>query len=168
MRDTTMDQPPEEWGHPVATEQSAPLSALDRLAIAQLNARYFHALDGLLGADSNAEWANTFTADGTFVLRDADGNTVAQATGTSALVEIYATFPDVAKTRHWPNNFLTEPEAGGARSSCYIIAMDIAQIPARIARTGVYADHLVQIGAEWRFQRRTLALDANSRPPSLS
>jgi hypothetical protein len=145
--------------------EAAPLSARDLAAIEQLNARYFHALDGLLEADSNVQWADTFTADGTFVLRDAEGNTIGQATGASALVEIYATFPDVATTRHWINNLLIEPEAGDAKASCYIIAMDIGAVPSRIARTGIYKDHLVRVGAEWRFQRRELALDANSRPP---
>jgi hypothetical protein len=163
-----MDQPSTERYGSAASQQTTPLSAGDKLAIEQLNARYFHALDGLLGADSNVQWAYTFTADGTFVLRDADGNVIGQATGTSALVEIYATFPDAATTRHWINNLLIEPEATGARSSCYIIAMDIAGIPSSIARTGIYTDHLVRVGAKWRFQHRTLTLDPNSRPPASS
>src|SRR6516225_2054965 len=106
VRDTALDQPSTKRHGPAAAQLSARLSAGDRLAIEQLNARYFHALDGLLGADANVQWASTFTADGTFVLRDADGNTIGQATGTSALVEIHATFPDVTTTRHWINNLL--------------------------------------------------------------
>jgi len=148
------------------TQEGAPLLADDMLAIEQLNARYYQALDGLLGADSDVKWANTFTADGTFLTLEADGSIVYDATGTKALVEVYSTFPDVATTRHWTNNLLIEPEDSGARASSYIIAMDIADSPSSIVRTGIYTDHLVRVGHEWRFQRRTLTLDPNSPSPS--
>jgi hypothetical protein len=148
------------------TQEGAPLLAEDMLAIEQLNARYYHALDGLLGADSDVKWANTFTANGMFLTLDADGSVIYDATGTRALVEVYSTFPDVATTRHWTNNLLIEPDDSGARASSYIIAMDIAHSPSSIVRTGLYTDYLVRVGHEWRFQRRTLTLDPNSPSPS--
>jgi hypothetical protein len=74
----------------------APLSTEDMLAIKQLNARYYHALDGLLGVDLDVKWSNTFTANGTFLTLDADGSVIYDAAGTRALVEVYSTFPE------WP------------------------------------------------------------------
>jgi hypothetical protein len=147
------------------TQEGAPLLAEDMLAIEQLNARYYHALDGLLGADSDVKWANTFTANGTFLTLDADGSVIYDVTGTRALVEVYSTFPDVATTQHWTNNLLIEPDDSGARASSYIMAIDIANSPSSIVRTGLYTDHLVRVGHEWRFQSRTLTLDPNSPSP---
>jgi hypothetical protein len=132
------------------------------LAIQQLNARYFYAIDGLLGPDSAAMWAATFTADGTFLLLNATGDVVLQATGTEELISIYEDFPDIATTRHWINNLLLEATAAGATGGCYIIAMDIQNSPASIARTGLYTDQLVKVNGQWRFQSRTLTLDASS------
>jgi hypothetical protein len=138
------------------------LGAPEVSAIQQLNARYFYAIDGLLGPDSAALWAATFTADGTFVLLNASGEVVLQATGTAELISIYAEFPDIATTRHWINNLLLEASATGATGGCYIIAMDIQSAPASITRTGLYDDQLVKVNGQWRFQSRTLTLDASS------
>jgi SnoaL-like protein len=138
------------------------LGAPEVSAIQQLNARYFYAIDGLLGPDSAAMWADTFTADGTFLLLNATGEVVLQATGTAELISIYAEFPDIATTRHWINNLLLEASATGATGGCYIIAMDIQSSPASITRTGLYDDQLVKVNGQWRFQSRTLTLDASS------
>jgi hypothetical protein len=138
------------------------LGAPEVSAIQQLNARYFYAIDGLLGPDSAAMWAATFTDDGTFVLLNATGEVVLQATGTAELISIYAEFPDIATTRHWINNLLLEASATGATGGCYIIAMDIQSSPASITRTGLYDDQLVKVNGQWRFQSRTLTLDASS------
>jgi hypothetical protein len=142
------------------------LTSRDGFAIEQLNSRYFHALDGLRGAASDQAWAECFTPDGRFRLLDAHGTTIAEAKGTKALVELYASFSGVATTRHWVNNLLMEKAGNGARTTCYIIAMDIGRVPSTIARTGLYTDDLTEIASGWRYTNRTLALDPNSPPPS--
>ena len=78
----------------------AAVGSQELLAIQQLNARYFYAIDGLLGADSAALWAATFTADGTFLLLSATGEVILQAAGTAELISVYEDFPDIATTRH--------------------------------------------------------------------
>ena len=145
-----------------AEGSEAAVGSQELLAIQQLNARYFYAIDGLLGPDSAAMWAATFTADGTFLLLSATGEVILQATGTEELISIYEDFPDIATTRHWINNLLLEATATGATGGCYIIAMDIQSSPASIARTGLYDDQLVKVNGQWRFQSRTLTLDASS------
>jgi len=144
----------------------AALSTADRLAIDQLNATYFHAIDGLLGADSDARWAGTFTPDGTFTLVDATGALVAEAAGTDALVEAWSTFPAVATTRHWSDNHLVSRDGHGVSASCYIVALEVGVSPATISRTGVYTDQLVEVGGRWLYQHRTLTLDPNSPRPT--
>ena len=145
-----------------AEGSGALLGSQDLLAIQQLNARYFYAIDGLLGPDSAAMWAATFTADGTFLLLSATGEVILQASGTAELISTYEDFPDIATTRHWINNLLLEASATGAIGGCYIIAMDIQSSPASITRTGLYDDQLVKVNGQWRFQSRTLTLDAGS------
>jgi hypothetical protein len=140
------------------------LSTRDMLTIQQLNVRYFYALDGLFGEDSANIWADTFTADGTFSLRSADGSVITQATGTSELISTYAGFPDVATTRHWITNLMITAGGSTVKGGCYILAMDIGSMPASIERTGLYSDQLVKVRRSWKFQSRTLLLDASSSP----
>lgn len=144
----------------------AALSTADRIAIDQLNATYFHAIDGLLGADSDARWADTFTPDGTFTLLDATGALVAEAAGTDALVTAWSTFPAVATTRHWSDNYLVGHDGTGVSGRCYIVALEVGASPATIIRTGVYTDQLVEVAGSWLYQHRRLTLDPNSPRPT--
>jgi hypothetical protein len=152
-------------GHPPMTGPAMPPSG-DGFAIEQLNALYFHALDGLRGPASDRVWAACFTPKGQFRLVDAEGTSILEANGLDELVKLYPKFPDVATTRHWVNNVLIERAGRGVRMSCYIIAMDIGHLPGKIARTGVYTDELTRTVAGWRFRTRTLTLDRNSPAPS--
>ncbi|ELR98754.1 nuclear transport factor 2 family protein [Gloeocapsa sp. PCC 73106] len=146
-------------------QAQTPLSADDRLDIQELNARYFYAIDGLdilIPGDPAQNWANTFTSDGSFSIVQANGDPVLQIQGTKALIETFASFPDIATTRHWINDLLIEQTATGVTSGCYIIAMNIKNNPATIVRTGIYQDQLVKVSNQWKFQSRKLILDPNS------
>jgi len=148
-----------------AKAPTSPLSAADQLAIQELNAHYFYSIDGLnaLVPGNPAEnWAKTFTANGVFSIVRANGSTVAEVRGTKALIDLYETFPDVATTRHWINDLVIERQGGEIRSGCYIIAMNIADNPATIVRSGLYQDRLVKVGKQWKFQSRKLILDPSS------
>lgn len=141
------------------------LSTADILAIQELNARHFYALDGLdslISGDPGTYWAKTFTANGTFSIAKQNGEVLLKASGFDELIRAYKTFPDIATTRHWINDLIIETDSGGVKSGCYIIAMNIKNNPATIIRTGIYKDRLVKVRQNWRFQSRTLILDPNS------
>jgi hypothetical protein len=138
-----------------------PLRSSDIVDIQQLNSFYFFAIDALVEGDPAASWAATFTTTGTFSIVQ-NGQVLFQATGTQELISTYGTFPNVQTTRHWSNNLLIESSRGGAKSSCYVIAMDIGTLPATIIRSGIYRDELVKIRGNWKYQNRTLILDPNS------
>lgn len=139
-----------------------PLVPNDLFSIDQLNARYFHSLDGLLDGDNAKIWVSTFTEDGIFSILDANGKALIQGRGTEELIEVYHTFTDILTTRHWSDQFLIEPDERGAKSSCYIVAMSISSFPSSIVRSGIYKDYLVRVNQSWRFQNRQLILDPNS------
>lgn len=142
---------------------SADVSSADRLDIAELYSRHFYSLDGLtamFGGQANRNWAETFTADGEFTMARANGDILATARGTDDLVKVYAKFHH--PTRHWMNHLLIVPGESGVRGGCYILALDIKDLPYQIIRTGLYDDQLVQIDGEWKFKSRKLTLDPNS------
>jgi hypothetical protein len=142
---------------------SAELSSADRLEIAELYSRHFYSLDGLtamFGGQADRNWADTFTADGEFAMVRANGDTLATTRGTAELVKQYATFHH--PTRHWMNHLLIRADESGIRGGCYILALDIQDMPYRIYRTGLYEDQLVQVDAAWKFQSRRLILDPGS------
>jgi hypothetical protein len=147
------------------SKRATTLSTTDILAIQDLSTHYFYAIDGLdnlIPGDPAANWANTFTRNGTFAIVDSNGQVLIKATGFDDLIRTYKTFPDVQTTRHWINDLVIEPDVGGAKSGCYIIAMNIKNNPATIIRTGIYQDRLVKVGKNWKFKSRTLILDPNS------
>ncbi len=140
------------------------LTPADQVAIDDLNALHFYALDGLdelISGDPGTYWANTFTPNGTFSIVK-NNSVLFKATGFAQLVAAYKTFPDVETTRHWINDLVVKPEIGGAKAGCYIIAVDIKNNPATIIRSGIYKDRLVKVGSNWKFLSRTLMLDPNS------
>jgi hypothetical protein len=141
----------------------APLmSSHDVVLIQQLNARYAHALDGLV-PDAGQAWAETFTEDGRVSVVAADGQTKAEATGRAKIALLWHSFPDVAVTRHWFNNLAVEVDGTSARTRAYIVAMLVNASPAVIVRTGLYQDRLSKIAGAWLFDERVLTLDPTNQ-----
>lgn len=126
------------------------LTSQDHDEIRQLYARYAHTID-----TGDAEgWADTFTADGVF------GN----ARGREALVEfvhtVYQQNQELGRqSRHWNNQILIEPSAGGAVGSCYLVLYNTGVTPPVVRLTGVYRDVLVRTPNGWRFKERVVERD---------
>ena len=143
----------------------AQLSSEDRLEIIELNSRHFYALDGLhriLRGDPAEHFANTFTQDGLFEIRNSDDSIRFSLQGYEQLLSGQQQFPDIEQTRHWIGGLLIEPHEEGARSGSYIIAMNISVNPSTIIRTGTYDDLIVKEKGAWKYKRKSLILDAYS------
>jgi hypothetical protein len=141
------------------------LSPDDYFSIVNLNALHFSALDGLdriTDGNPSEIWADTFTTDGLFQTKDADGNVIFSVQGRPHLVDAHREFPDISTTRHWINNLLIEPHSLGARCTSYIIAMNIGINPASIIRAGTYDDVVVQQDGLWLYKQKVLILDPAS------
>ena len=141
------------------------LTSSDRLEIQNLNSRHFHSLDALdrvLPGDPAETWAKTFHDDGIFETQTSDGTIIFQAKGQKELISAHRGFPDISTTRHWISNLLIEPHPEGARSSSYIIAMNIGVNPSTIIRTGIYDDLVTFKNGAWLYQKKILILDAFS------
>ena len=141
------------------------LSVSDHLEIQNLNSRHFHSLDALdrvLEGDPAETWANTFHPDGIFQTQTSDGEVIFQVEGRSELITAHRSFPDIPTTRHWISNLLIVPHVEGARSTSYIIAMNIGLNPATIIRTGTYDDLVTFKNGAWLYQKKVLILDAFS------
>src|SRR5262245_55123032 len=121
------------------------LSSHDILAIHQLNAQFALAIDDLVPNPAVA-WADTFTPDGRWIVRNLDGEVVQAAIGTSELRDRHDKFPERDAIRHWYTNFLIEPDAQGARMTCYAIIANVKDRPPHILRTAIYRDILVKRG----------------------
>jgi ketosteroid isomerase-like protein len=116
----------------------------DRIAIAELSARYNRAFDD----DDGAAWADTFTDDG--VLIGASGT----STGRNELIQRCHDNPNVA---HMTTDFVIE--LGGDRARQYVTGMIFRSpvgTPVAYARTGWYTDDLVRGPDGWRFTSRSV------------
>ena len=124
-----------------------PLSTEDRLEIADLLARYNHAIDF-----GNAEaWAATFTPDGTFESRGQVHE------GTGALLAFARSFAERGPGfRHWNNNPVIEGDGDHARSTCYLQLWHNGELFSR----GRYEDELRRVDGCWRFVSRRVIPDA--------
>ncbi len=117
---------------------------VDRLAIAELTARYNRTFDD----DDGAAWADTFTEDG--VLIGASGT----STGRTELIERCRDNPNVA---HMTTDFVIELDGDRARQ--YLTGMIFRSpvgTPLAYARLGWYTDDLVRGADGWRFASRSV------------
>jgi DNA-binding GntR family transcriptional regulator len=132
------------------TLATSSLATEDLLAIQQLYARYNHAID----SGDGPGWAACFTAEGTF--QSATGTFA----GTQQLTEFANAFPSRLKARHWTNNLVLDADGDGAKGTCYLMLLMLAEGKANILTTGIYTDQLVRDGGAWKFASRSVAGDA--------
>jgi hypothetical protein len=134
---------------------AAPLSPQDHIDIQQLYARYNHAID----SGNDAEWADTFTADGSFNSR---------FTGREALlgfIKLWKEQMNGANRRHWNSNLTVRGTCEAATGAVYLLLLEVGgRVPAMLS-TGTYADELVKTSHGWRFKSRVIELDSPLPPP---
>lgn len=128
------------------------LTVEDRLEIAELYARYNHAVD----SGDAPGWVATFTDDGMF-----DGGPAGTASGSAELAELAARITSGPRTnRHWINNLVLSGGGDGATGQAYLALVAVSgESGPHIATTGMYADELARTASGWRFSKRTFTRD---------
>ena len=128
---------------------TAPLTTEDKLEIAELAARYNHAVDH---RDAEA-WADLFTPDGRV---EVNGGLLAESReGLRAYVENARQLP--AKRRHWICNVVVDegPAPGTARLRLYVNCYDITDGAVTAPyMLGEYDDEVVRHEGRWKFRVR--------------
>ena len=129
---------------------AAPLTTQDHVEIQQLYARYNHAID----SGNAEEWADTFTADGSFNNR---------FTGREALlgfIKVWKEQMNGANRRHWNSNLSIRGSSEAASGAVYLLLLEVGGKAPVMLNTGTYADELVKTPTGWRFKSRTVKLDS--------
>jgi uncharacterized protein (TIGR02246 family) len=124
-----------------------PLSALDRLEIQELAARYCWADDT---GDGEA-FAAVFTPDGVFK------STRHNARGRAELVALGKSIapPKPAGIQHWVTNMVIDGDAERARVKFYFVAHRIDENGvATTSSLGYYLDDVVKLDGRWLFAQR--------------
>ena len=125
------------------------LSTSDRLAILDLIARYNHAVDTGDGVSFADCWVDAGRFQGSTSI--AKGRAELEALPP----KLRAANPH---TRHWNANIVIEGDGEEARTSVYVLVIDVSQGP-KLRSSGVYHDTLRRVGAEWRFVSRVVTPD---------
>lgn len=134
-----------------------PLSTEDRIEIAELVARYNHAVD----RGDGAAFAATFTDDGAL---DAAGRLIEGRQALAAFAEgVPATF---RVPRHVASNLVIDGDgsSGQATLAAYVQMYALTGDPPRqeILASGTYDDRLTKVAGRWRFARRVFTPDSEA------
>lgn len=127
------------------------LSSDDRLAIAELVARYCHAID-------HGRWeelASLFTDD----CRLDFGEVMGVFEGPAGIERFIATLRSTGVfMRHYTTNLIVRGDGGRARAESYVLAMTGA--PGNLHQTtGRYDDELVKTDGAWRIRERRAVIE---------
>lgn len=146
-----------------AHAQAAGFTALDYQEITQLINRYAYGIDTC--ANNGYDYANVFTADGTFTDRNSDtgyaagGRVLAQ--GREALATLVGGGSRGCATKlpwtdwsHLMLNHEITPTAEGATGRIYLVQLGM-QGPGSVTRHGGYEDVYVRTPDGWRIRSRT-------------
>lgn len=135
-----------------------PLSVEDHIAIQQLVARYSHAID----SGDGAAYADTYVDDGVLDagLLQVEGRDALRAFGDSFARSVHA-------PRHVASNLVVDGDGDRAEVRAYVQLHVLAGDPPRheVSASGIYHDTLVKEGGQWRFVRRTFAIDTDVPAP---
>ena len=153
-------------GAPTAAGRApASLTAMDRIEIQQLVARYGYALDS--GADNGYAYADLFAPDGVFIGMN-QGEKGRSYTGRDTLAALARggkRGPNFVS--HFITNTIVEPAPGGARGRQYAVIIDIGEgrDPSTISHGGHYEDVYVKTAAGWRFKSRAFYASESGPDP---
>lgn len=129
--------------------------AQDKVAIAELIARYNYAIDH----NDYQGWANTFAPDGMF--HGIIGTFAAHKEldkFIASVKNLTATSPNL---RHYVTNILPEINGNEARCTCFLLMTSTTKEGgSKIAAAGEYEDRLVKINGQWLFLERIVRVDA--------
>jgi len=150
-----------------ADAQSGALTALDYQEITQLINRYAYGIDTC--ANNGYDYANVFTADGTFTDRNSDAGFAAGgrvlAQGRDALATLVGGGSRGCETKlvwtdwsHLMLNHEITPTAEGAKGRVYLVQLGMTG-PGSVARHGGYEDIYVRTPEGWRIKSRTHVRD---------
>jgi hypothetical protein len=148
---------------PQAHAQASGLTALDYQEITQLINRYAYGIDTC--ANNGYDYANVFTADGTFTDKNSDAGFAAGgrvlAKGRDALAALVGGGSRGCASKlpwtdwsHLMLNHEITPTAAGATGRIYLVQLGM-QGPGSVTRHGGYEDVYVRTPEGWRIQSRT-------------
>ena len=134
--------------------QSRPtLTGQDYAEIEQLLARYYQGLD----FEDMEMLGSVFTDDATYTL------TGSELSGREAIVasveERIGRRPPEHERRHWQNNAVITPTAGGATGRTYWVSLEVSYVPPKPALSGHWDDVYVRTSDGWRIQDRKLTIN---------
>lgn len=131
------------------------LSALDRLEILELYARYSHAVDAMDGQ----AWIDCWVPDGVF--SPSVGPTAGQNyRGHQALRDFANNRPDnYPRARIWTGNHVLTEKDGFVAGTCYGKTVDLSSDEPRLTAHYIYHDEIVKEGDAWRFRSRRPVID---------
>ena len=144
--------------------RGAALSGQDYAEIEMLMSRYNQAVD----FEDRDMIDSIWTDDAVWAIHPARiSPNGARVEGRESIVNMYvqrwAARPQQHERRHWQNNLVVTPTAGGATSRVYVVSFEVSYSPPKPALSGHYDDVLVRTPDGWRIKERILTLDTPLR-----
>jgi len=122
----------------------------DKLAIQELNYRYFWAVD----SNDEDAYISTWMSDGISeaVYGSVNGHDQLRARFRNMQAGLSK------NKRHFVGNLVITIEGNKAQQQCYLLVVERADEPAVIS-TAVYHDELERIATGWKFSKRSIQID---------
>ena len=130
-------------------------SVMDKLAIQEVNARYFWAVD----SNDVEAYLSVWTSDG--ISEASYGNVRGHE-------ELASRFKNMQQglsrnKRHLVGNLVIDLQGNMASQKCYLVVFERQDVPAVIS-TAIYQDELVKTNEGWKFSRRIIQIDPGWKP----
>lgn len=134
------------------------LTADDYVQIQQLYADYVYALDQAQGE----RFVSTFVDDGEFTGVHVDGRTPATDHGKKGLLRVGG---KDRGARTFLSNLLITRTPEGAKASCYLVQLNVKNVPPTLIKIAVYEDTLAKTAQGWKFRKRIAWADDDDLSP---